>query len=117
MSFFDQRGQRVTYQYNVAGNINFETAQNITEILSSLRNLEAEVQKASKAGAIDQEAAIDAEARIRKAIAQTEKPKPDKTTVLEYLNEAKALLEGFTLATGMVTALAQAVEIVKKVIP
>jgi MFS superfamily sulfate permease-like transporter len=116
MPIFDQRGQKVIYQYNAAGNINFEAAQDISEIVSALKNLEVEIQKAAKAGVVNQEAAIDAEANIQKAIIQAEKSKPDKKTILEYLNEAKALLEGFSLATGLVTALAQAVEIIKKII-
>jgi hypothetical protein len=114
MATFDQRGQKVNYQYNAAGDINFGTVQSKLEIVSELQKLQREIQRATEAGAVDADVAIDVESKIKKAILQTQKPESDKKTTLDYLNEAKALLEGVTSAAGLVTALTQAAEVVKR---
>ena len=114
MATFDQRGQKVNYQYNAAGDINFGSVQNKLGIVPELQKLQSEVKKATESGAFDDEIAIDVESKIRKAIVQAQKPKPDKKTTLDYLGEAKALIEGIASAAGLVTALTQAVEMVRR---
>jgi len=114
MATFDQRGQKVNYQYNAAGDINFGTIQSKLEIVPELQKLQREIQQAIEAGVIGEDVAIDVEAKMKKAILQAQKPEPDKRTTLDYLNEAKALLEGVASAAGLVTALTQAVEVVKR---
>jgi hypothetical protein len=114
MATFDQRGQHVNYQYNAAGNINFGAVQNKDEIAPELRKLLEEVSKATQAGAIKEEVAVDVEADLRKAVIQAEKPAPDKKSMLEYLDDAKALVEGVTSATGLVAGIAQAAELVRR---
>ncbi len=42
------------------------------------------------------------------------KPEADKKTILDHLNEAKALIEGVAAAGGLVTALAQAAQTVQQ---
>ena len=51
---------------------------------------------------------------MKKAIQQAKKPEPDKRTVLERLNEAKALIEGVAAVAGLVAALAKAAELVQQ---
>jgi hypothetical protein len=113
MTVFDQRGQHVTYQYNAAGDINFGAVQNKMDVIQQLEKLQAEVNKAAKEGALDEETATDAEYQIKKAVQQAKKPAPDKKTVLDHLNEAKAAIEGVAAAAGLVTALMQAAEVVR----
>jgi len=114
MTTFDQRGQKVNYQYNAAGNINFGSVQNKVDVVPELQKLKDEIRSAVQASVLDEEVAIDVEAKIRKAIIQVQKPKPDKKTTLDYLNEAKALIEGITAAAWLVTGLTQAAEMIKR---
>jgi hypothetical protein len=114
MPIFDQRNQQVTYQYNAAGNINFGTVQNKMDAIGELEKLQTELSKAIEADVFDEDTATDAEYRITKAVQQAKKPKPDKKTVLDHLQKAKALIEGVAAAAGLVTALTQATEIVQK---
>jgi hypothetical protein len=116
MSTFDQRNQKVKYQFNANGNINFGAIQSSIAIPVELEKLLDELNKAVVAGAIEEEKAIDVESRIKKAVAQSRKPNPDKKSVLENLQEAKGLLETFATATGLVTGIAQAVEMVRKIL-
>ena len=113
MTVFDQRGQHVTYQYNAAGDINFGAVQNKLDVIQQLEKLQAEVNKAAAEGALDEETATDAEYQLKKAVQQAKKPEPDKKTVLDHLTEAKAAIEGVAAATGLVTALLQAAEVVR----
>jgi len=114
MPVFDQRNQQVTYQYNAAGDINFGAVQNKAEVVGELEKLQAELTKAIEAGVFDEETAIDAEYKVTKAVQQANKPEPDKKTVLDHLQEAKALIGGVAAAAGLVTALTQAAEMVQK---
>jgi predicted DNA-binding ArsR family transcriptional regulator len=114
MSIFDQRGQKVTYQYNAAGNINFGAVQNKMEVIVELQKLQAEVTKAIEAGVFEEDTATDVEYQVKKAVQQSKQSEPDKKTILDHLNEAKALISGVAAAAGLVTALGQAVEIVQK---
>jgi hypothetical protein len=116
MSTFDQRDQKVRYQFNANGNINFGAIQSSIAIPVELEKLLDELKKAVVAGAIEEEKAIDVESRIKKAVAQSRKPNPDKKRVVENLQEAKELLETFATATGLVTGIAQAVEMVRKIL-
>ena len=111
---FDQRGQTVKYQFNAAGNINFGSIQDKSEVVNELRKLLDEISKANTAGVINQETAIDIEANVKKVIVQAEKNEPDKSIMLDHLEQAKLLLDGLISATSLVTALIQAAEIVRK---
>jgi hypothetical protein len=114
MAIFDQRNQKVNYQYNAAGDINFDRVRNSVELIGELEKLKAELSKAASAGVIDAEIVTDAEYQITKAIQQSQKPEPNKKAILGYINDAKALIEGVASATGMVTALVKAAELVQQ---
>lgn len=114
MAVFDQRGQHVTYQYNAAGNIDIDSVQNRIELISELEKLKAELSRAASTHVIDAEVVTDADYQISEAIQQAKKPDPDKKTITDHLKEAKALIEGVTAAGGLVTALAQATEMIQK---
>jgi hypothetical protein len=113
MAIFDQRNQKVNYQYNAAGDINFEAVQDRAELREELEKLKAELSKAAAAEAIDAEIITDAEYQLTKAIRQTQKPEPDKQTILTYINGAKTVIEGVASAAGIATALVKAGELVQ----
>ncbi len=114
MAVFDQRGQHVTYQYNAAGNINFGAVQNNMQVVAELEKLQAELAKAAQAGLFDEETATDADYQLKKAVQAAKKPEPDKKSVLEHLEEAKALIAGVAGAAGLVTGLIEAADKVRQ---
>jgi hypothetical protein len=114
MTVFDQRGQTVTYQYNAAGNINFGAVQNAPDLVGELRKLQADLQQAISAGAVQGETATDARYQLDKAVHEAEKPRPDKKKVADYLGQAKMAIEGIAAVGGLVAALTKAAELVEK---
>ena len=114
---FDQRGQQVQYQYNAAGDINFGAVQNRLEAAAEIGKLQEELSRANQAGAIDDDAATDAEYQIKKALQQAQKPEGDKNIILNHLRTAKEIIAGVAgnvaAATGLVTGLGQAIEMVR----
>lgn len=114
MTVFDQRGQKVTYQFNSAGDINFNTAKDKTQLIAELNKFKDEIKKAIEAKAIEEDIALDVEYKIAKATQQVQKAEPDKKNILDYLQEAKAIIENVTAASGMVIALTQAIQVVQR---
>ncbi len=114
MTAFDQRGQKVTYQYNATGNINFGVVQNKLDVITQLQELQNEISKAIEANIFDEEIATDIEYQVKKAVQQAKKESPNKKTIVDYLNQARTLIGGITAATGLVMALNQAIEAVQK---
>ena len=114
MAQFDMRGQRVTNQYIAGRDMNFGAVQTPEDLITVLEKLKGELDQAKQAGIISEEEATDAEYQVTKAIQQAKKPDPDKNTMLDHLNIAKGLIEGITSASGLVTALISAVEVVQK---
>ena len=110
MAKFDQRGQKVVNQYN-ADVINFGSVQNKAELISEMRKLVTEVNKATQAAVIEEKISIDVESHLKKAVIEMKEPSPNKATILEHIEGAKKLLESVTSATSLVTALIQAAKI------
>ena len=114
MATFNQHNQKVGYQYNAAGNINFSSVQSNESLLSELRKLRAEFAKAIEMGVFEKKVAVDVSYKLDKALIEAEEPKPNKSKVEEYLIEVKTLIEGITTATGLIATLTQAAELVRK---
>jgi len=114
MTIFDQREQKVNYQYNAAGDINFEAVRSKMDIVAELEKLRIELAKGIAAGLFDEDTATDAEYQLNKTVQQAKKPHADKKTVLDHLNRAKALIEGVTAAAGLVAALGQAAAMIQQ---
>src|SRR5436309_11260466 len=115
MAQFDQRGQKVTgNQYNAGRDMNFGTVQNPVDLAAELEKLKDEFSKAREAGILSEETATDAEYQVTKAVQQAKKADPDKKTILDHLNTAKAFIENITAVSGLVTALVGAIETVQK---
>jgi hypothetical protein len=115
MTVFDQRGQHVNYQYNAAGNINFEAVQNSVDFISELNKLKGEFSKAVAGNALDAETATDVEYQVTKAIQQASKPNPEKKSILDYLGNAKALVESISATSGLVSGIVKAIELAQKI--
>jgi hypothetical protein len=112
MTIFDQRGQQVNQQFNIVGDtgdINFRSVQNRLDVITQMQRLQDKVIKAVEAGVFNEDTAIEVEYKIKKAVQQAQKETPDKKTIVDYLSQAKDLIAGITAATGLVTALNQAI--------
>jgi hypothetical protein len=111
---FDMRGQRVTNQYNAGRDINFGAIQTPEDLITAFEQLNEQFTQAKNAGVLNEETATDVQYQITKAAQQAKKPDPDKKTIMDHLTTAKMLIEGVAAASGLVTALAAAIQIVQK---
>ncbi len=114
MANFDQRGQRVTNQYNAGRDINFGSVETRVDLITELEKLKSQLAQARASGVVSEEMATDAEYQVTKAIQQAKKPEPDKKTLVDHLMTTKALIENIAAASGLVTALAGAIQVVQK---
>ena len=114
MATFDMRGQNVTNQYNAGRDINFGAVQSSTDLIVELAKLKEEFVRAKENGLISEDTATDAEYQVTKAVQQIKQPEPDKKSILNHLNKAKAFIESMTAASGLVTTLVGAIEVVHK---
>ena len=105
MAHFDQRNQTVQTQYN-AETINFGQVHSQNEFFQTLKQVQAELEKAIEAKAIIGEKAIDAETPIKKALLQAGEETPNKKTLLDHLKSAKELVAD---VGGLAGALAGAI--------
>lgn len=115
MTTFDQRGQNVTYQYNAAGNINFNNADTKAKVTDELEKLKEEFDRAFALGLFDEATATNLEYQIKKAILEATKETPTKNTIVEHLNKAKDLIIEIAAAAGLVKALTEAINVVKEI--
>lgn len=106
MTTFNQQGQHVCgNQYNTGRDM----------VITELQNLQTEVTKAIRAGTLNDKIAAEVESKINSDIVQAQKPKPEKKTIVEYLDEAKKLIEGLTSASGLVAAIIKTADLVRTV--
>jgi len=114
MATFDQTEQTIMYQYNAGGAINFGLVQNKYQLFTQLRKLVEEINLARVAGVVNEDIAIDVDAKLRKAVVQFERPNPDKKTIIDQINEAKVLLGSRTSASGLVKPLVEVISVVRR---
>jgi hypothetical protein len=114
MATFDQHKQKVNYQYNAAGNINFGAEDTGQQIATELEKLEAEVGKARDANVISKLTAAKASTHLLEAAEEAKQLKPNKKTVLERLNSAKGVLTGINAVAGIIEAASKAYDVVEK---
>jgi hypothetical protein len=113
---FDQRGQRVTNQYNAGSDINFGSIQSFANLVAEMERLKGEIFQAGEKGIFSEEIAIDLEYMITKAIQQAKKPNPDEKSLLDHLNMAKALIEEYAATSGLLIALISAIDASQKLL-
>ena len=114
MANFDMRGQRVSNQYNAGRDMNFGAVQTPADLITALELLNEQFIRAREAGVLSEETATDAQYQVTKAAQQAKKPDPDKKSIMDHLTTAKTLIVGVTAASGLVTALTAAIQIVQK---
>lgn len=114
MTTFNQNGQKISgNQYNIGGN----SIINIGQMSNMLQSLIPEIENAQKIGSITHETASSVKNEVEQAIVESRKPEPNTKTIIEKLNGAKALIEGFASAGGLVKIIIEAAEMVRRFIP
>ncbi|MEJ7623102.1 MAG: hypothetical protein WKF34_03845 [Pyrinomonadaceae bacterium] len=109
MTTFDQRNQEVGTQYNAAGDITFNNVQTTAEFANELKRLRAELSSIAETEVIDAEIVTDADYQLAKAIHEVEKDEPNKTSLVEHLNNAKGYMDGVTSLIKVATAIGGAI--------
>ena len=103
------------------GILQTSAVQSQAEVIAELRKLIAAVTQAGQQGTLDEETTIDAEAALRKAVAQAGKPNPERQSILSHLTNAEATIaavtQNVTAVTGLMTAITAAIELVSKWLP
>ena len=89
-------------------------AEVVRLVVEELRKLVDELGRAQASGALDEDAATDAEYQVKKALNQAQKPDADKRTILDYLAAANEVITTAAGATALVTAVTQAIQMVQK---
>jgi hypothetical protein len=124
MTQFHQAHQQVFGQQQNAGNdihnsdqlLTFGTVHRATDLPAFLTQLQTAVTQATADGTLPKKIGIDAKAALEKAVVESEEPKPEKKSILDYLTTAKSLIEGITTASGLVPSIVTAIEAVHKVL-
>jgi 2,4-dienoyl-CoA reductase-like NADH-dependent reductase (Old Yellow Enzyme family) len=111
MAIFNQQGQRVRYQYNAAGDINFNNVSNKDEFAQQLQQLKAEIERMKRANIADPKAVQAAEEGIDKAIEETSKPNVNKSVVSGLLEKAGKSLTGIAAVAEFAAGLAAAAKV------
>ncbi len=114
MAQFNLQGQQVGSQYIAGRDMNFGAVQTPADLVAVLEQLKGQFAQAKDTGILGEEVATDAEYQVTKAIQQAKKPGSEKKTILDHLNTAKTLIGDITAASGLVTALVGAIEMVQK---
>jgi hypothetical protein len=113
-SIFDQRGQKVDYQYNAAGNINFGVVKNNADLISQLDLLKMELTKAREGQVISELTESKAKTHLLEAIEEAKKPEPDKRSLLTHLGQAKDCLKDIVAISGIVEVVIEAYKWVER---
>lgn len=113
MSTFDMRGQHVTNQYNISGNVNFGSIESRIDFIEELKKLKSEIIEAKYAGVIDADIETDIQYQIQKAVEQAQKPEPIKSIILEHLEKAKGFVKSITNTDKFIKEIIKAIEVVQ----
>lgn len=127
---FDQRGQQVGQQFNIAGDmdvesiqggdtwigqeIHFGAAASRDEVVAQIEELREQLEALLTASKADEETATDARYQMDKAVQQSQKPEADKKKIIDHLEGAKNLIAGLAGAAGLVKVFIEAAQAVRK---
>lgn len=112
-TYFDQRNQTVTIQYNIINN-GLDNAQSKEDVLQQLEQLPKLISQSVEKGELNEEKALDVKYNVEKAVMTAKKPENNKAGVIDYINRAKGLIKGLTSVGDLFTAFTKAIEAVQK---
>jgi hypothetical protein len=110
MAKFDQRDQKVTYQYN-ADVINLNSVSNRVDFAREIENISSEIGRASTLNAIDPLQAKQAQEALKLAAEEAQKPEPNKGRIASLLETAGNVVKGATALGGLYLGINKAIEL------
>lgn len=114
MTVFDQRNQKVNYQYNANGDINFAQVESKTDFIHQLELIKNEISVCSKNNIAEESKLNEVENRIDRAISSAKKSKPIKERIVNFLIDAQRIISGIVAMSGLVKGITDAIEIARK---
>jgi hypothetical protein len=117
MSVFDQRGQKVEYQYNAAGNINIEKVNSPTTYAAELDKFQDEISESERTGIINKETAIEIKYYLLSASKEAKAEKPNKEILSTNLEKVMDILKNISTLVGLATSVAKLIEIIPILFP
>lgn len=114
-TIFDQRNQRVDYQFNSSGNISIENINNISDALNQIEYLKNEIQKAEKQKIIPRTKAIEAEYHLEQAIKEGRSNKPNRKKIIEFLEKSSSIIKDVAALASMTVNIIRLIEIVNNI--
>ena len=114
---FDQRNQRVMYQYNSTGNINFDSVNSKSDLLTQVKAIRLEIERAVIAKVIPRDEASKTKYNLEMAENEITEAKPDRNRVLEYIGEAKKVVQTVSAAAGLAKAIDKCAEKIAELNP
>jgi hypothetical protein len=111
MATFDQRDQKVTYQYN-ADVINLTNISNRAELAREIENISAEVERAGTLNAIEPSDALKAKTSLRAAAEEAKAATPNKSKILSMMENASDIVKGVKALADLYNAIRKAIELV-----
>jgi hypothetical protein len=113
MTVFDQRKQKVGTQFNVSGNINFNSVQGSVELINQIERIKSEVTLAGESKSIDADLVTETNYHLQKAVNQALKAEPNKPALLENLKKAEGGLKDIVAVGGIATAIMKLTDLVQ----
>jgi len=92
------------------GGLDFSAVHNNLDLYDALQALNGELARASQSGSLAPDLEARASSFVTQALAEVRMPVPNRTTVLEHLDDAKSCLAESPSAEAFVQALSQAAE-------
>lgn len=110
MAKFDQRDQKVIYQYN-ADVINLSNVSNRTEFARQVEYISSEIARAGSLDAIDATRAKQAQDALKEASAEAQKLEPNKSKIASLLETAGSLVKDVTALGCLYLGITKAIEL------
>jgi len=111
MATFDQRDQKVTYQYN-ADVINLTNVSNRAELVRQIENIGAEVERASNLNAIETSDALKVKTSLKAAAEEAKTATPNKSKIISMLETAGDIVKGAKALADLYSAIRKAIGLV-----
>ncbi len=115
MTIFNQKNQKISGDQVNIGEINFSVIQNKSDIPKELAKLIRELDRVNESGVIKAEVAERAKTEIESAVSESQKQNANPETIVDFLGKAKAVLEGITSVGGIVTALGEGINAIRRI--
>jgi hypothetical protein len=103
-------------KFDVGGDLNFNAVQDRSQLVTALEKLKVQFDRAVQSGIFDDETARQADLGLTDAIMEAQKTQPNAQGVVARLGSALVLMQGVAAASGLVTNVASAIDLVRRLL-